>query len=54
MLKFEITMQMANVIMQCLGEAPAKLTMPVILELQRQLQAQQLPPQDARREVLGG
>ena len=35
-MKFEVTEQEANIILQCLGEQPAKITMGLILKLQEQ------------------
>jgi len=48
MLKFELSQEMVQVVARALGEMPAKISMPVIQEMQRQISAQKNPSeQDA-------
>jgi hypothetical protein len=42
-LKFTLTVEQTNVIMQCLGDGPYKLVAPVINEIQNQAQPQMQP-----------
>lgn len=48
-LKFELTVQQANVILQALSEIPFKVAQPIIQELQQQA-APQLPKEEAPAE----
>ena len=42
-LKFDLSVEMTNVIMNCLGDGPYKLVAPVINELQKQAAPQMQP-----------
>ena len=52
-LKFELSMEMTNVVMEALGSTAYRTAAPVIAELQRQAQSQmqpQLVPQPEEKE----
>jgi hypothetical protein len=48
MLKFELSLEMLNVIGEALGNGPHKVVAPVIAELQKQINAQQQSAETVR------
>lgn len=50
MLKFELTQQQVQIIAAALGELPFKHAQPVLAELQKQVDAQQVEPDKADKD----